>query len=333
MKILIPSANNVDSFTCNVAFTLRAMGHEVRTGPERSWSWANRWWHRARLLQRNIQWRVFGGSGQVDDAGYLRMARSFRPDMVLALTNALSDEMLESLRRLGVKHRVAWWGDAPGNMVRRGLFSEGWDVVYLKDPEAVKSFRRVGIEAELMHEAMNPEWHRPVGAQRNDDIVVVGNAYFYRQMLVARLLRDGRSIGFYGSEPPSWSKPEILRAHSGRYVAGLDKSRVFHQGLCALNSMSLVERNALNCRAFEIAGAAGLQLIEQRPLIEACFEPGREVLVFDSYGQLADHIDRAKRAPQEVEAIRQAGHRRALAHHTYRHRLEAMLARFGATSR
>ncbi len=329
MKILIPSASHIDNFTSNVAFTLRSMGHEVATGPKRSWSKLNRWIHRARLLKRDALTRVLGGSGQSDAPMYLKLARSFRPEMVLGLTNPLSDEVIDDFRKLGVRHVVAWWADAPGNMKRRGLFSDAWDVIYLKDPAAVASFRRCGLEAELLHEAHNPEWHTPTGDQFNENVAVVGNAYFYRQMLVSRLIRDGVGIDFYGTEPPTWSKPEILRVHSGRYVPGLEKSRVFHEGLAALNSMNLVERDSLNCRAFEIAGAAGLQLIENRPIIETCFDPGREVLVFDEYDELLDHIQRARRSPAEVKVIREAGRARALAHHTYRHRLETILSRFG----
>lgn len=332
MKILIPSPSHVDSFTDNVAFTLRAMGHQVATGPKKSWSKLNRWIHRARLLKRDAVTRLTGGSGQMDAELYLRMARDFRPEMVLALTNPLGDEMIADYRKLGVRHVVAWWADAPGNMKRRGLLSDAWDVIYLKDPAAVASFRRCGLEAELLHEAHNPEWHKPTGDQRSDKVAVVGNAYFYRQMLVSRLMGDGVGIDFYGTEPPTWSKPEILRVHSGRYVAGLDKSRVFHQSLAALNSMNLVERNSLNCRAFEVAGAGGLQLIENRPIIEECFEPGREVLVFDAYEELLDHIHRAQSSPAEAEAVRKAGHQRALAHHTYRHRMETILSRFGVAS-
>ncbi|MEM1030031.1 MAG: glycosyltransferase [Myxococcota bacterium] len=325
MKILIPSACHVDSFTANVAYTLRAMGHEVETGPERSWSKLNRWRQRFRYLKRDALARVLGGGDERDAKPYLERARVFRPDLVLALTTALSDETIAAFRAAGAGLVVAWWGDAPGNMRRRGLFSEAWDVIFLKDPDAVAAFRRCGLTAHLLHEAHNPDWHKPVGSTYNQNVSVVGNAYFYRQTLVARLMGDGVPIEFYGSEPPLWSRPEIVRVHSGTYVAGIDKSRVFHQSLASLNSTSLVERNSMNCRAFEIAGAAGLQLIERRDIIESCFDPGRELLVFDAYEELREHIRRAERDPRAARNVREQGRRRALAHHTYEHRLRDLL--------
>jgi spore maturation protein CgeB len=95
--------------------------------------------------------------------------------------------------------------------------------------------------------------------------------------------------------------------------------------MACLNSTSLAEGNSLNCRAFEVAGAGGLQLIEAKPIISECFEPGVELLVFDTLDELEGHLDRARKAPVEMERIREAGARRALAHHTYAHRLGAIL--------
>ena len=49
---------------------------------------------------------------------------------------------------------------------------------------------------------------------------------------------------------------------------------MFGEALACLNSFSPAEGDSLNCRAFEVAGAAGLQLIEDRPAIRECFDPG-----------------------------------------------------------
>jgi len=68
----------------------------------------------------------------------------------------------------------------------------------------------------------------------------------------------------------------------------------------------------------------GWQLIEYRPAISQCFEPERELLIFRTYEELLESIQRARTAPKEMQRIRAAGARRVLAEHTYRHRLEVI---------
>jgi broad specificity phosphatase PhoE len=63
--------------------------------------------------------------------------------------------------------------------------------------------------ADLVHEAMNPKWHRIIEGNRHGDVVVAGHYYAIRQALIARLLRDEVTFRLYGSAPPSWSRPEI----------------------------------------------------------------------------------------------------------------------------
>ena len=82
----------------------------------------------------------------------------------------------------------------------------------------------------------------------------------------------------------------------------------------------------MNCRAFEIAGAGGLPIMEFRPIISECFEPEKEILTFDSLDELMSLLDRARRYPGEMKLIREAAARRALSCHTYRHRLETLFA-------
>ena len=322
MRILIPAHRIPDNFADNVAHTLGKMGHEVHTLPARQVLDARTRVQGARdaLLRRLVRGYVTGPERHA-----LAFAREIRPDMVLALTQQLAPQTLGELKAIGVRHRVVWWADAPANMQQMGVLDDGWDVIFFKDYDCVRKLQRLGLNAHLLHEAHNPDWHRPVATVANDKVVVAGNFYGSRQFIVRRLLDRGVPLDLYGPPLPRWVDSEIAKVHRGRYVIREEKSRVFGEGLACLNSMHIVEGNALNCRAFEIAGAAGLQLIEQRPMIETCFEPGKEVLTFDSLAELMDHLERARRFPEETRKVREAGHRRALAEHTYQHRLEYII--------
>ena len=325
MKILVPDYPTPDSFSDNVAHTLKKMGHDVLT-PGRKLPLGGR----LGAEYERLRAKASPNHATAREQWAISAAKSFKPEMVLALTLCFCEETLRRLRLLGVRHRVAWWGDSPANQTEMGLLTQEWDLICMKDPDGAAKLRRVGLNAKLLHEAMNPDWHRPLAVHKNDLIVVAGNYYGYRQYLLRELSQRGIELALYGARAPRWALPEINALHIGRYVAREDKSRVFGEGLACLNSTQFAEGNSLNCRAFEVAGAGGLQLIEFRPIIGDCFEPGRELLVFASMDELLEHIERARRSPDESRRVREAGARRAHAQHTYQQRLELIFSWVGA---
>lgn len=320
LRVLIPYFAGVDTFQDNVAHTLRKMGHTVETP---GYKFRRQRGRVNRIVSDTIA-AVFPQRWEEHENYALSAARAFRPDLILCLTQTLRSETLASLHDLGAC-LVAWWGDPPANMRGMGLLAEGWDAIFIKDEMAVKKMRAVGLNAQLMHEAFNPDWHCPQGAPKDDTVAVVGNYYGYRQFLVSRLLDAGVELALHGFPPPRWGDRRIHQKFSGRYITRSEKSAVFEGALASLNCTTMSEGDSLNCRAFEICGAAGLQLIEDKPSVEACFEPGREVLAYRSVDEIVDHLARARIDREWAKRIREEGHRRAHAAHTYKHRLEQIL--------
>lgn len=325
LRILIPNFSTIDSFVDNVAYTLRGMGHEVMTA-ERPFAR-----HRGRVSRLVDELLSAAWPKRWSDAERWAVARTavWHPDVLLCLTQSMKPEVLGELKRMGVGVRIAWWGDTPANMKGMGLLTGEWDYIYIKDAAAVTKFKAVGLNAELLHEAMNPAWHCPSGVAQGESVVVAGNYYGYRQVLVGRLLDARVPLELYGTPPPRWGDPRIADCHSGQYLTREMKSAVFEGALANLNSTALSEGNSLNCRAFEICGAAGLQLIEAKPAVADCFDPGSEVLTYDSVDQILHHLDRARSDRAWADRLRKAGNHRAMSHHTYTHRLRHLLHRAG----
>ncbi len=322
MRIFIPAFCTEDCFEDNVEKTLLEMGHDVCTLGSIA---HKQYWSLPRYVGRVAREMMVGNKPNRLDQKIVKIAKEFKPDIILSLTGQLHPIVLEELGKLTQGRCVLWWGDPPANSQRWGILDPGWDFTYIKDRMAAKKLKLVGRNAHLLHEAMNPRWHKPVAGQKNGAVVVAGNCYAFRQAVVLRLNKDGVDFQLYGPPPPRWAHPEIKKLHTGKYLRGLEKSRVFGEGAACLNTFPLAEGDSLNCRTFEVAGAGGLQIIEHRQAIEECFEPQKELLTFKTYEELLDHIRRAKRHPKEMVAIREAGARRALAEHTYRHRLEVIL--------
>ncbi len=321
IRILIAGYSYEDSLADNVRCALEEMGHEVRTlGDVSHASYYAPWRSNLRAAMERARKKAIDPDGR----RLIRIARSFRPEIVLALTREYTPDVLMDLKRISKPILIMWWGDPAAHTRRLGLVDEHWDLLFLKDAIAAQKTRLIRDDVYLLHEAMNPRWHRPITTQNNQSIVVAGNWYGFRQALANRLMKDGVSMELYGPTPPIWALPAIRRAHSGRYIVREEKSRVFGEALACLNSFQYSEGNTLNQRAFEIAGAAGLQLIEHRPIINEYFEPDKEILIFRTYDELLDLIERARKDPGSMRRIREAGTRRALAEHTYRHRLEVI---------
>lgn len=323
-SVLIAGPVSQDSFAENIIYTLGHMGispiYDHRLTQEQ---YTNRW----RNTWQEFMQRAFHGYIPPQECWLVKAAQEYHPELFLAPTQVIQEETLVELKRASVQFCVSWWGDSPGNMTRMGLLSNQWDIIFVKDPDAVTKFRRVGLNAQLLHEAMNPAWHKPLAEQTNENLVIAGNFYGYRQFLVLKLVKSGVKVELYGGELPRWVEPEIRRFHTGRYIVREEKSRVFGEAMACLNSSQIIEGNSLNCRAFEIAGAGGLHLMEYKPIISECFEPGKEVLTFDSLDELMGHIDLARRFPGEMKKIREAAASRAYAEHTYKNRLERIFAK------
>ena len=325
MRVLIPNFRAPDSFVDNVACTFEQMGHAVATMPSRPRRDRSPYWrllHDAASARFPQRWSPY-------EAWAVGEARRQRYDVVLGLTLTLRSEVLSELASSGVTNRVAWWGDPPANMRGLGLAVDGWTQVYAKDPAAVEKLQTLGSPAKLLHEAANPEWHRPIKVADHyaaGRLAVAGNCYGYRCALVTRLITEGCPVAIYGPKPPKWAPRAIRKAHTGIYIAKEQKSKAFHNATACLNSTSFAEGQSLNCRAFEIAACGGLQLIEPKDHLQTCFEPGKEVLTYSSIDEIIEYANRAIREPEWAGAIREAGLRRLLAEHTYRHRIESMLS-------
>ncbi len=119
------------------------------------------------------------------------------------------------------------------NSRRWELLNPHWDIVYVKDPVAITKLRLVGVDARLLHEAMNPRWHRVVSLRKGEDIVIYGNYYAYRQAIGSPA--NAQKESHWRSTDlgrPSWSHPEIKRTWRGRYIMGEEKKQGNRRGAC-----------------------------------------------------------------------------------------------------
>src|SRR6476659_1234968 len=151
MRFIIPNYSLEDNFTNNVAHTLMKMGHEVLTVPKPTQLIDHRIMHMLQIVYDKIlPMRLMP-----QEKWLQKIHRDYKPDVVLALTQELDENLLHELKQVGAI-TVSWWGDTPANMRKQGLLVNNWDFIYIKDKYAAFKLKTLGLNAHYMPEAMNP---------------------------------------------------------------------------------------------------------------------------------------------------------------------------------
>jgi spore maturation protein CgeB len=121
--------------------------------------------------------------------------------------------------------------------------------------------------------------------------------------------------------------PDLLpHAHTHRgFGYGAPLAEVFRQTHINVNATNLQMPGTVNQRVFDVPACAGLLLTDRQAELEDYFEPGREILVYDSPEHAAHLAHEHAAQPKLAEAIGDRALQRVVSEHTYTHRLTALL--------
>jgi len=98
-------------------------------------------------------------------------------------------------------------------------------------------------------------------------------------------------------------------------------SQVYEQSAINLNATSLQMQTAVNQRVFDVPASGGFILTDAQEDALLHFEHGKELVTYQSPEELKDKVDYYLNNETCRLKIIEAGHRRVLASHTYKHRL------------
>lgn len=222
-------------------------------------------------------------------------------------------------------------------MHRKMHLLAGYDAVFLKDSVVVRRYRdSLGVHAFYLPQGCNPRWHQPTGdlAPSTDkpSVSVVGNMYVTRFILVRELIRRGIEVRIHGPRWSRWlpSDDAMVRSYSGHPVFREEKAKAFRSASVVLNNVVITEGDGLNVRLFEATACGGIVLTEWRDRLHELFDVPGEVTSFRSFDHLVDGIRRLTALPdEERKVLAAAGSARAHRDHTYRHRVERIVAVLG----
>ena len=269
------------------------------------------------------------------ESGLFRAIDVFSPTVILVvLGSQVSPKTMELIRKRTSARVVCWCQDQMTTLGRQFLLAGSYDAVFVKDRYMCELFSGM-IRSTKFHylpEACNPRMHRPMALSEADhktygcDVMIAGTLYYYRQEILQQLVQslEGIHLKIWGSKP-DWLLDRLPGRYMGRYVHGDDKVRAALGAKICLNTLHYAEVNGLNCRAFELAGCGGFQMMTRVPTLAEHFEPDVEVVTFADVDELIEKIAYYLRNPEAAAAIAERGRLRAHRDHTYEHRLSEIL--------
>ncbi len=273
---------------------------------------------------------------------------AFEPDIhILYSCGCYPTDVIDQMRSRGVYH-VLWYPDVtPTPRSDAVELARHHDILFTMAQGLVEPFRKAGVDnVEWLPEGMEPSVFEYDGIGDNGrrtftcDVTLVGKlesdnpAYMERWKLVKRIVDEGIDIKWWGPRIDRKIGTFVLglllskvsRAYGGRFVWNETYAKAVHLSkiFLARDAYSHI-RLSLSARAFTAVGLGAFYLTFPTDGIEEVFEPGVEIVTFDSPDDMIDKIRYYLEHDDERDTIAAAGKKRVLAEHTYQKRFERML--------
>ena len=176
------------------------------------------------------------------------------------------------------------------------------------------------------------------GAEREQhDAVFVGALNRSQHRSGNALLERAASrvpIDFWGYGAGSWPAGSAIRRRYHGEAWGIEMFRVLYESRLALNRhIGVAAEFANNMRLYEATGVGTLLVTDEKHNLGELFEPGREVVTYAGEDELVEKVTHYLEHEEERRAIARAGQERTLRDHTYRRRMEELLAILGESPR
>ena len=268
--------------------------------------------------------------GRRREATVLAQAIAYRPDVVYVQNmRYFPRRLLGRLRRRGATIVGQIASEQPPKRKLRA-----YDLVLTSFPHFVERFRAAGVRSEYLRIGFDPRVLARLEAEGTErerhGAVFVGALNRTQHRSGNRVLAHaaGRTaIDFWGYGVDGWPADSPLRRRYRGEAWGIDMFRVLYESRIALNRhIRVAEQYANNMRLYEATGVGTLLLTDHKANLADLFEPGREVVTYTTENELVERIDHYLEHDDERRRISRAGQERTLRDHTYRSRMEEVVA-------
>jgi len=207
-----------------------------------------------------------------------------------------------------------------------------YDLIVSSLPNFVAHFRRQGIPAELSRLGFDARvLAKVVPGERSIPVSFVGSlfpAHAGRLRLIEHLVRHS-DLEIWGNGVSSLPPESPIRARHHGEAWGAEMFSLLGRSQITVNHhIDIAEGHANNMRLYEATGMGALLITDRKSDLGEIFEPGREVVCYDSHAECVELIAHYQNNPAEARAIAEAGQKRTLEQHSYRHRAVELVQLF-----
>jgi glycosyltransferase involved in cell wall biosynthesis len=208
-----------------------------------------------------------------------------------------------------------WVSDAHLGYKYRMETAKKFDHVFVAQKEFVEQFVADGVDREKIHylpHAFEPDCYKPHEIIKKWDWSFIGHLNSpHRIELLDRLCKEFPNwyMGWRTGADPKFNVLEDV-------ANKLSQSRV---------GVNYSIKKDLNMRLFETLGTRTCLLTDNIEPIHEFFEDGKDLVTFNSIDDAVAKMNMLLKNPDVVERIAESGYRKALAGHTYYHRVEEIL--------
>lgn len=261
-----------------------------------------------------------------------RLARtiaSTAPGIVVVLEDCrLAPELVDWLKRGSPATWAGWFCDACRAQDDVRSLGAAYDLLFIADSGAAKNLTGAGRPpVRYLPPGCDPSIHRPMRSRDRfrANVVFVGTATPHRERLLSGLVEYGLAV--WG---PGWRKTKLRDYCRGELLAHEDYVRAYAGASVGINLSCGIqpdEREDPGCnrRLFELAAIGVPQIVEDGPDLHRHFREGSEVLVSRTDSDLRQLTAEALHDRVWAEQVAMGGRQRALAEHTYMHRMTELL--------
>ncbi len=238
-------------------------------------------------------------------------------------------EMVAAVRHGGGATWVNWFCDARRSPDDIRPLAAAYDAVFVADGATVETLDVPGLPpVHYLPAGAIRSIHRPMRARDRfrANVVFVGTATPHRERQLAELVEFG--VAVWG---PGWRRTKLRDYCRGELLGHEDYIRAYAGASVAVN-VACAESDAegrrdpgASRRLFELAAIGVPQVVEEHPDLHRHFREGSEILVARSSADLRSLTAEALHDRAWAEQVAAGARQRALAEHTYMHRLSALM--------
>ena len=202
---------------------------------------------------------------------------------------------------------------------------EPYDVVFAaSDLFARQLAERIRPPVVSLHQATDPDRFHPDPTGPQHELLFVGNSRKVRRRILADLAGTKHDVAVYGG---GWT-PELLRPHRlrGEWIPNWDLRRYYSSAGIVLcdHYDDMRDEGFISNRAYDALACGAFVVSDRVPFIEDEFDGG--LVTYEDADDLSAIVDHYLSHPDERRARAERGRAAVLAHHTFAHRVDAIIA-------